>query len=128
MDVQSLEALMRMLADQAGPVFAGLGLLGAALFWVLRSMGWAGSGERTRVVASARLDTIDDKLDGLESRLGNIEADLEDRPTRAEMHEIQTMLARLEERAQARANQMVAIQASVTRVEDFLISLSRGSK
>lgn len=131
-----LEALITMLVEKGGvPGAILLTLLGFGLsvFLIFKRMGWTGFGDKSKMVSSRRLDVIDDRLGGIEGhiqgveqRLTRVERDLEDRPTRHELHEIQKTLVRIEERDKGRDDRMKAIGAGVSRVEDFLLNIAKG--
>jgi hypothetical protein len=106
---------------------------GLSIFLLFKKMGWTGFGDKSKMVSSTRLDAIDRRLGGIEGhiqgveqRLTSVERDLEDRPTRNEMHEIQKTLVRIEERDKGRDERIKAMGAGVSRIEGFLLDLAKG--
>lgn len=105
---------------------AGIALFGAALFSLVKAKGWGGFTNKAALASTSQYQSIDQKLGEIDKRLIEVERDLEDRPTREELHVIEKTLVAINESSKARDDQIRAIGAGVRRVEDFLISLSKG--
>lgn len=116
----------------AGPVGVVIVALAALAYFVMRRQGWAAFGDKDRMVSTARLDAIDGhlgKIDGqlaaVQTRLSHVEGDLEDRPTRTDLHQLQVSMARQDERIIAIERTTTATNASVGRIEAFLLDMAK---
>ncbi|CAJ1391650.1 unnamed protein product [Effrenium voratum] len=102
----------------AGPV--GVVVIGMAViaYFVMRQKGWSAFGNKDRLVPTSRLDAIDGRLGKIEGRLTDVERDLENRPTRQEVKELQLGQVRMEERIKAIDEKVDATLAGNLRIQD----------
>jgi hypothetical protein len=120
-----MDFLPEYLVENAGPlggVLAALLLLVGAL---VRSKGWAIFGPPKSATTEEK---IDQKVGSILRRVDRIEADLEQRPTRAELHQVQNSITRLDERVSGVMRTTEKTNLTVTRIEDFLLSLAKDSR
>ena len=70
------------------------------------------------------LGKLNTKVSGIDTRLREVERDLEDRPTRAEFHQMDKILARYDERLNGIEKTTKATNHGVQRLEEFMIQAS----
>lgn len=119
-----MEIYLLPLLEKGG--FAGALVVGVVLMLgvFLRQKGSISIGDETRVVKTHRLDAIDQKLGRIDARLGEVEVDLDNRPTRKEMHDLDKAVTRLDERMEGLGKITSQTNAGVARLEDFMINAS----
>ena len=133
-----MDELGNKLIEQAGPLGAALGVaILAAGAVIAKAKGWLGSSPQTKESEQSpeasgevmtELRSINERLGSFDKRIGDIEHDLVSRPTRQDMHKLETGFARMDERMIALNGTTNATGAAVSRIENFLISLSGKGK
>ncbi|WP_417423583.1 hypothetical protein [Hoeflea sp.] len=133
-----MDELGNKLIEQAGPVGAALGVAILAAGAVLaKAKGWLGFGTPpkgnepkagTDGDVMTELRAINARLGTFDERIKEVEHDLQSRPTRQDMHKLETGFARMDERMIALNGTTNATGAAVSRIENFLISLSGKGK
>lgn len=103
--------------------------------FVLKRSGFTAFGDKSKLVDDAKIDgvardvkdikeTLGDQISRVERRVTAVERDVQDRPTKTEIHNLQLALARMEGRFDLTESAVRATGASVTRMEDFLLRIS----
>lgn len=114
-------------AGVAGVILVILALGGVAYF-VLRAKGFVPAAPKAKRSdfkgIETRLDTLTSEVGGVKRRLTEVERDLEDRPTKADLHQLDLVLVRQDERMKAIENVTKATNAGVQRLEEFMIEAS----
>lgn len=130
-----LETLLTEALKQGG--IAGLVVAATVLVvgTFMRTRGFALVGDKSRLVDSEQLDEVAQgvsamasKFDGLEARVTAVERGLGECATRDEVHDLELAMTRLDGRLDTMFATSKATNASVTRIEDFLIRMSERSK
>lgn len=116
------------IADLIGPVGVFIFLLFIAAAWFITRSGWKGFGNDTRVIGVTRLDRFETKLDAVESRLGHVEQDLENRPTQRDIHDLREAIGRMDERQKSVERIGRETNTVVNRIQEFLLELAKGSR
>jgi len=133
-----MDELGNKLIEQAGPVGAALGVaILAAGAVVARAKGWLGFSAQvksdvpkadTNDDVMSELRAINGRLGKFDERITELEHDLASRPTREDIHRIEMSMVRLDERMTALTGNVKATGAGVSRIENFLLELSRKAK
>ena len=133
-----MDELGNKLIEQAGPVGAALGVaILAAGAVIAKAKGWLGFSQSpkgsepeagTDDEVMTELRSINERLGKFDGRISEIEHDLASRPTRDDMKSLEISLARMDERMTALNSNVKATGAGVSRIENFLISLSGKGK
>lgn len=127
------------LIEQAGPLGAALGVVILAAGAVLAKVkGWFGksasssnSAPQTETKSDANdevmtaLRAINQKLGSFDQRIHDVELDLQSRPTSADIHRVELAIAIMRTSVEHVGQKIDATGAAVTRIEDFLLSLSK---
>lgn len=71
---------------------------------------------------------LSSRIGQMDARLTDVERDIQHLPTRAEIHEIELQLTRLDGRFGAMEDNTKATSRAVSRIEDFMIDVSKRSK
>ncbi|MBV6648083.1 hypothetical protein ABWH89_11120 [Hoeflea alexandrii] len=120
-----MDDLIPSLIEMAGPVGATAAILLLAFAAIIRWKGWKGFGDGDRMISAARVEQIDTKLGTIDRRLKEVEVDLASRPTREDLYRVELTISRMDERQKGMEATAKATGAAVTRIEDFMLSLSK---
>ena len=120
-----MDDLIPSLIEMAGPVGATAAILLLAFAAIIRWKGWKGFGDGDRMISAARVEQIDTKLGTIDRRLKEVEVDLASRPTREDLYRVELTISRMDERQKGMEATAKATGAAVTRMEDFMLSLSK---
>jgi hypothetical protein len=120
-----MDDLIPSLIEMAGPVGATAAVLLLAFAAIIRWKGWKGFGDGDRMISAARVEQIDSKLGTIDKRLKEVEVDLASRPTREDLYRVELTIGRMDERQKGMETTAKATGAAVTRIEDFMLSLSK---
>ena len=119
-----MEQTLQQLAENAGPIGAVVAAVALGLATIIKAMGWTAFGDKSKIVATQKLQKIDGALQSIDRRVGSIETDLQGRPTRKEMHDLELAFTRMQGRFEAVEQNTRATNAAVARIEDHMIRVS----
>lgn len=97
---------------------------------VLRYKGWfvpTAKPESTSVALAPEIKALSSRVALVDQRIADVERDIQHLPTRAEIHEFELGLTRLDGRFVSMENQSKATARAVARIEDFMIDASKRS-
>lgn len=84
--------------------------------------------EVNKSVTGPEIKALSSKIGQIDARLNDVERDIQHLPTRSEIHEIELSITRLEGRFENLDNTTKATSRAVSRIEDFMIDVSKRSK
>lgn len=122
-----MEEYLIPILEQGGPIGALVVAFTLVLGFLMRQKGWLFS-DTGKVVSNTALAEIRSHVGDIDKRLGVVEHDIEQLPTRAELHELQISYVRLSERLAAMDHTVTATNRAVARIEDFMIEVSKGGR
>lgn len=128
------------LIEQAGPVGAAFGVVviaaGAAMAWAKGLFGKLASGSKPAPESGTKPDgndevmaalrQINQQLSSFDRRIDVLERDISARPTSRDIHELEKAIAVMVNTVDHVGAKIGATGEAVTRIEDFLLSLSKG--
>lgn len=91
--------------------------------FLLRQKNWFS--EPDKVVSNSAITGLSAKVGDLDRRLAVVEHDIEQLPTRGELHEMQISMVRLTEKLAALEHTSTSTNRAVARIEDFMIEASK---
>ncbi|MGR3484052.1 MAG: DUF2730 family protein [Paracoccaceae bacterium] len=117
--VAALEAAL------ANSELTALGVITMVLLlgYILRSKAWLG--REGKVVSTTALATLTEKVSNIDTRVAVVENQIEELPTRQEMHDTEVALTRIDGRLDGMEQLQAASGRQLTRIEDFMIDASR---
>ncbi|MEM7667524.1 MAG: hypothetical protein AAF317_00040 [Pseudomonadota bacterium] len=127
-----LAQLFETLLAAATPIGATVAVIMLGAWAIMRFTGWKGIGDKNTLVKDeqmSKLNTtvshLDKTLGTLDRRIAAVETDLKNRPTSDDVHQIETMVARMDERQKSMDRMVGATNASVNRMEQFMIDYAK---
>jgi hypothetical protein len=128
------------LIEQAGPVGAAFGVViiaaGGAIAWAKGLFGKLSSGSKSEPVSNGKPDgndevvaalrEINQQLSSFDRRIDALERDISSRPSDRDFHELEKAIAVMANTIEHFGGKIAATGEAVTRIEDFLLSLSKG--
>lgn len=115
-----MEPYVKIVTDFSPGLAAGVIIVIVTVVVLLRLLGFSGIGERKMADAqksvSIGVADIKDILDGIETRLGKVEAEGKERS--AEVHRLELAMTRQEGRMETGWMKVEAMYNSLTRIED----------
>lgn len=93
------------------------------LGFVLRQKNWFAGPDK--VVSNSALTGLSVKVGDLDRRLAVVENDIEQLPTRSEIHELKIDNVRITEKMAGMDHTLQAANRAVQRIEDFMIAASK---
>lgn len=127
-----MENYLLPVLEEGGPLGAVVVLVVLGVGFYLRQKGWL-TGDGTKVVSTSQLSDLSTKVDelttevgGLGRRMDAVERDIEDLPTRAEIHRLEITHAEMQGQIRSLDKAIGATTAGVIRIENYLIELSKG--
>lgn len=117
-----MDQLLTSLLNSGGPtgIFAAVIIVMVVIGVYLRQKGFVAIGDKTKVVNKDALASIDNKLGKIDQRLSDVEHDLKGRPTRAEVHDLDISVAKMDERLKSIDRGVHATNEAVTSINDFM--------
>ncbi len=98
---------------------------------VLRYKGFFTASDGASTQSSAgpeEMNKLSSRIGQMDARLTDVERDIQRLPTRDEMHEFELQLTRLDGRFGAMEDNTKATSRAVSRIEDFMIDVSKRNK
>ncbi|MEL6503472.1 MAG: DUF2730 family protein [Pseudomonadota bacterium] len=109
----------------ATPVGATIAIFLLGLYGLSKWKGWAVFGDKAQIVKAEDVKSLSGKISHIEGRLTDIEHDLENRPTLGQVHNIEKIIARMDERMEGLKSTIGSTNAAVGRIEQFMIDYSQ---
>lgn len=121
-----VEVYLLPILENGGPL--GALVVAAVLLtgFLLRQKGWL-TNDKAKVVSSTQLIELTKRVGDIDSRLKMVEHEIDQLPTRAEIHELQLAHEKLAGRMLLIENTTSATKAGVMRIEDFMINYAKGN-
>jgi len=95
---------------------------------VLRYKGWFVPSSKSGTATTPQITALASRVALVDSRLADVERDIQHLPTRDEMHEFELSLTRLDGRFGVMEDRSKATASAIARIEDFMIDVSKRSK
>lgn len=121
-----MDALMKLAFENAGPVATGVVLAVFAMVMILKALGFTGvTGDREKLDNGTKLMSegvagVKTQLEDIDKRLGAVESDLHNRPTKDDIHRLEISFTRLEGQVLSSAATIQATAVAIGRIEDYM--------
>lgn len=112
------------LALQGGPIGIVVAVAVLGIGYFLRGKVATIFSDKSKIVATGELKEIGQRLDQIDSRVQEVERDVQNRPTRDEFHQLQLQLTKMGGRIELSNSSITVIRSAVTRIEDFMLNYS----
>lgn len=130
-----MDQMMTLALEQAPAVGAGVIFTVFALGAIFKALGFSVIGDKAQVVDSTKMksvsigvDVVREQLGEIEKRLGAVEHDLQNRPTKDDHHRLELAFTRLEGEVRSSAMTMQATANAVSRIEDYMYTAAAGQR
>lgn len=125
--MENSKLLIDLIKD-GGPMGIFVAIAVAVFGLYLRATASSGKAKGPPRTAPEELSRIADKVSNIDSRLAEVEHDLENRPTRDEMHQLQLTMTRMGGKIDLLQSITTGTGAAVTRIEDHLLAIDTRTK
>ncbi|MDO5631120.1 MAG: DUF2730 family protein [Paracoccus sp. (in: a-proteobacteria)] len=122
-----METYFQQLLTQGGPLGAVVVIVVMVLGLWFRHKGWLFDSPKP-ALDSSQMRELAAQMDDVKKRLTSVERDLSHLPTRSEIHALNVAQVQLNERLQALDRTATTTGRAVTRIEDYMIQVSRRSQ
>lgn len=122
-----MEQLLALAFEYAPAVAAGVVLSVFVMTAVFKALGYTAIGDKAKLVDGNKIATVTSGVDAvrtqlgdIEKRLGAVEQDLQNRPTKDDQHRLELAFTRLEGEVRSSGMTIQATANAVSRIEDFM--------